>query len=155
LEFETIIGLEVHAQLLTRSKMFCQCSAAYASADPNTHVCPVCLGLPGALPVINHGAAVETDYEFLRWEDLVGKVWIRNPLLLAWRSIGTYSAHARHMQFLRMRKLRPGPVITILYPPLLAVLIPLALAIVPALILWLLLPFWAAALIRFWSRFSQ
>jgi len=97
--------------------------------------------------VANHSAGVETDYEFLRWEDLVGKVWIRNPLMLAWRSVGTYCAHARHMQFWRMRKLRPGPVITILYPPLLAVLIPLALALVPALLLSLLLPFWAAALV--------
>ncbi|AEG49686.1 hypothetical protein Sphch_2009 [Sphingobium chlorophenolicum L-1] len=97
--------------------------------------------------VTNHSAGVETDYEFLRWEDLVGKVWIRNPLLLAWRSVATYSAHARHMQFLRMRKLRPGPVITILYPPLLGVLIPLLLALVPALTLSLLMPFWAAALI--------
>ena len=97
--------------------------------------------------VTNHSAEVETDYEFLRWEDLVGKVWIRNPLTLAWRSIATYSAHARHMQFLRMRKLRPGPVITILYPPLLAILIPLALTVIPALLLSLLMPFWAAALI--------
>lgn len=54
--FETVIGLEVHAQVLTRSKMFCGCSAEYASAEPNTHVCHVCLGLPGALPVINREA---------------------------------------------------------------------------------------------------
>jgi aspartyl-tRNA(Asn)/glutamyl-tRNA(Gln) amidotransferase subunit B len=56
--FETIIGLEVHAQLLTESKMYCGCSAHYADAPPNTHVCIVCGGFPGALPVINQ-AAVE------------------------------------------------------------------------------------------------
>ncbi len=53
---ETVIGLEVHAQLLTRSKMYCGCSARYADAPPNTHVCPVCAGLPGALPVLNRAA---------------------------------------------------------------------------------------------------
>jgi aspartyl-tRNA(Asn)/glutamyl-tRNA(Gln) amidotransferase subunit B len=55
-EFETVIGLEVHSQLLTRSKMFCGCSADYSGAEPNTHVCPVCLGMPGVLPVINERA---------------------------------------------------------------------------------------------------
>jgi len=56
MEFDTIIGLEVHAQLQTRSKMYCCCSTDYASAPPNTHVCPVCLGMPGVLPVINQQA---------------------------------------------------------------------------------------------------
>ncbi len=59
-EYEVIIGMEVHAQLLTKSKMFCGCSADYADAPPNTHVCPVCMALPGALPVINKAAVEAT-----------------------------------------------------------------------------------------------
>jgi len=59
-EFEVVIGLEVHSQLLTRSKMFCSCSTDYASAAPNTHVCPVCMGMPGVLPVINRQAVAYT-----------------------------------------------------------------------------------------------
>lgn len=53
--FEAVIGLEIHVQLSTRSKMFCACPAAYGG-QPNAQVCPVCLGLPGALPVPNRGA---------------------------------------------------------------------------------------------------
>ncbi len=60
MELEPVIGLEVHAQLLTHSKMFCACSADYAGAPPNTHVCPVCLGMPGSLPVINQTAVEYT-----------------------------------------------------------------------------------------------
>jgi aspartyl-tRNA(Asn)/glutamyl-tRNA(Gln) amidotransferase subunit B len=54
--YEAIIGMEVHAQLQTRSKMFCGCDAGAFGAEPNTHVCPVCLALPGALPVANRRA---------------------------------------------------------------------------------------------------
>ena len=58
--YEPVIGLETHVQLQTKSKMFCGCSADYFDAPPNTHVCPVCLGLPGVLPVINQAAVEAT-----------------------------------------------------------------------------------------------
>jgi len=54
--YEAVIGIEVHCQLRTLSKMFCGCSSAYDGAPPNSHTCPVCLGLPGALPAINRSA---------------------------------------------------------------------------------------------------
>jgi aspartyl-tRNA(Asn)/glutamyl-tRNA(Gln) amidotransferase subunit B len=76
--YEAVIGIEVHCQLRTVSKMFCACSTAYDGAPPNTHVCPVCLGLPGALPVINRravehvlatGLAIEAETpEATRWD---------------------------------------------------------------------------------------
>lgn len=55
-DYETVIGLEVHVQLDTDSKMFCPCRADYSGTEPNTHVCPVCMGMPGVLPVINEQA---------------------------------------------------------------------------------------------------
>ena len=76
--YEAVIGIEVHCQLRTVSKMFCSCSTAYDGAPPNSHVCPVCLGLPGALPVINRqavehvlttGLAIEATLpEATRWD---------------------------------------------------------------------------------------
>src|SRR5580658_2853931 len=54
-KYETIIGLEVHVQLLTNTKIFCGCSTRFGD-PPNTNVCPVCLGLPGTLPVLNKRA---------------------------------------------------------------------------------------------------
>ena len=51
--YETVVGLEVHVQLNTSTKIFCGCSTNYTGKPPNTHICPVCLGFPGTLPVLN------------------------------------------------------------------------------------------------------
>ena len=55
MEYEPVIGLEVHAQLLTETKIFCACSTRFG-ANPNSQVCPICLGMPGVLPVLNEKA---------------------------------------------------------------------------------------------------
>jgi aspartyl-tRNA(Asn)/glutamyl-tRNA(Gln) amidotransferase subunit B len=60
IHYELVVGMEVHAQVQTRSKMFCACATDYSGAPPNTRVCPVCLGFPGSLPVINRAAVEAT-----------------------------------------------------------------------------------------------
>lgn len=59
-KYQLVVGMEVHAQLLTHSKMFCRCATDYAGAPPNTRVCPICLGMPGMLPVTNRSAVEAT-----------------------------------------------------------------------------------------------
>jgi len=77
-DYEVVVGVEIHVQLKTASKMFCSCSTEVRGAPPNTNTCPVCLGLPGALPVINKravehvlatGMAIEaTTPDVTRWD---------------------------------------------------------------------------------------
>ena len=58
-QYETVIGLEVHVELATKTKIFCGCSTAFGGA-PNTHTCPVCTGMPGSLPVLNKQVLTST-----------------------------------------------------------------------------------------------
>lgn len=86
-EYETVIGLEVHVELATKTKIFCGCSTAFGGA-PNTHTCPVCTGMPGSLPVLNKRLLNMRQ----QW-DLQPTVTLQRIVSLTERTISTLITH--------------------------------------------------------------
>jgi hypothetical protein len=95
--------------------------------------------------IANPGRAVETDYSFLRWDDLVRANWIGNPFTLAWRAFRAYRDNIRNLDFATGKRLGKGQLITLFYPALFTLLFPLAFGLPVALVLAIWLP-WLFAL---------
>ena len=93
-EYETVIGLEVHVELATKTKIFCSCSTAFGSA-PNTHTCPVCTGMPGSLPVVRnaHKPRISRENDS-RWKaNFVQQNYIYCPELLGFMVPGAVGSN--------------------------------------------------------------
>jgi len=97
--------------------------------------------------VANPARGVETEYSFLRWDDIVRAAWIRNPLALAVRAARAYRDNLRHLDFRNGRKLGTGQLITLFYPAAFTLLFPLIVGLPVALVAAIWLPWWAALLI--------
>src|SRR6266446_5639211 len=103
MNYITTIGLEVHVQLKTRSKMFCACPVEFG-AEPNSHTCPTCLGLPGGLPVMNH--------EAVRMTILTG-LMLGCDIAPTRKFISCASISKKTSREVSISKIRPGSTLTV------------------------------------------
>ena len=94
-QYETVIGLEVHVELATKTKIFCGCSTAFGGA-PNTHTCPVCTGMPGSLPVLNKQVV---EYEIMT------KIFLMSRVLPTLRNISLAKAKNTQPNFVTVQSL--------------------------------------------------
>ena len=97
--------------------------------------------------IANPSRDTETQYSFLRWDDIVRNAWVKNPLALGWRAARAYSANLKHLDFATGKTLGKGPLITLFYPPVFTILFPLIAMLPIALVAGIWLPWWAALLV--------
>lgn len=94
--------------------------------------------------VVNATQDAETSYSFLRWEDIVQRAWVRNPVALAAQAVRTYWGLARNIDMRVIRAVPKWPVFTLFFPPVISVLLPLLIGLIPFLVAAIWLPWWAA-----------
>lgn len=97
--------------------------------------------------IANPAQNVETDYSFLRWEDLVRRAWIKSPLALGRRMLLTYRDHRRQLDFATLRGMPSGPIKTLLFPPVATLLLPVVIALPLFLLGLIVLPWWVSLIV--------
>ena len=97
-DYEVVIGLEVHAELSTKTKIFCSCPTTFG-AEPNTHICPICTAMPGTLPVLNEKvveyavkAGLQQTVQYLKIVKMIGKITF----------IQTYQKHIKYHNLINL-----------------------------------------------------